>query len=43
MQIAIARMKNIADAQAIALADFSNKAQRGRHARARNHAILHVI
>ena len=43
MKVAVAGMKNIADLQIVFAADFLDAPQSFRQARARNHAVLHVI
>ncbi len=43
MQIAVARVKDIADLEAVFFSDFVDAAQRGRKFCSRNHAVLHVI
>src|ERR1039457_1938885 len=43
VQVAIARMENIADGQAVLAPDAGDDTQGGRDLRARHYAILHVI
>ena len=43
VQVAVARVKHVADLQAVFLADLADAPQRGRKFRARNHAVLRVV